>query len=221
MMLITIDEWLQGKIALAVFQAEGVTAEGQSPELEADLDELMRRLRGSYDEPAQAVDLFKPARELYRALGLDPTKTRPSSEALVRRVVKGKGIYRINRVVDTCNLCSMDIALSIGLYDTSEVQWPAVLRKGEKGEGYKGLGKDHVNVTGRYALVDAQGPFGNPSSDSFRTRIREATTACTFVIFAPASYDDARLEQHLHTCSERMVRYNAGAVVSSEIIRPG
>jgi DNA/RNA-binding domain of Phe-tRNA-synthetase-like protein len=218
MIPITIDPVLRGSVLLGVFQAEGVTARGESPELEHDLTELTAGLRERFREPAQAVDLFQAARVLYRALGLDPTKTRPSSEALIRRVITGRGLYRINRVVDTCNLCSMDLALSIGLYDTSAVRWPATMRAGREGEGYVGLGKDHVNVAGRYTLVDAEGPFGNPSSDSFRTRIREETTDCTFVIFAPASLARDQLTMHVADCAQRMMRYCGGRVITQALI---
>jgi len=218
MSIIAMDPELAGKVRLGIFQAEGLTARGTSPELEQDLEALTRRIAQAYEAPAAAVELFQPARELYRALGLDPTKTRPSSEALIRRVIKGTGLYRINRVVDTCNYCSIALALSIGLYDTAAVRWPVVLRRGRAGEGYGGLGKDHVSVAGRYALVDELGPFGNPSSDSFRTRIREETTACTFVLFAPASYGEARLRAELADCAQRMVRYNEGRVTLQEIV---
>jgi DNA/RNA-binding domain of Phe-tRNA-synthetase-like protein len=218
MPIITLDEELSGKIRLAVFQAEGITARGESPELERDLGALTHRLRQAYAQPPDALRLLQPGRELYRALGLDPTKNRPSSEALIRRVIKGTGLYRINRVVDTCNFCSMQIALSIGLYDTGEVRWPVALRRGRAGEGYRGLGKDHVSVADRYALVDQEGPFGNPSSDSFRTRIREETSSCTFVIFAPAGYGEARLQAELEDCAQRMVRYNGGEVTRREIL---
>jgi DNA/RNA-binding domain of Phe-tRNA-synthetase-like protein len=212
MIPITIDESIRGAVRLAVFQASGITAAGESAALEGELAGLIDRIRGRYADPAGAVETFQPARALYRALGLDPTKTRPSSEALVRRVITGRGLYRINRVVDTCNVCSMDMALPIGLYDTDRVRWPAVLRAGRDGEGYAGLGKNRVNVAGRYTLADAEGPFGNPSSDSFRTRIREDTTACTFVIFAPAAYAPARLEAHLATSIRRMLEFCGGAL---------
>lgn len=210
MIPITIEETLRGSVLLAAFQTEGLTARGGSEGLEAELAEISARVRERYASPAAAAELFQPARTLYRALGLDPTKTRPSSEALIRRLITGRALYHINRVVDTCNLCSIDFALPIGLYDTIEVHWPAVLRRGREGEGYAGLGKDHVNVAGRYTLVDAEGPFGNPSSDSFRTRIREETTACTFVLFAPAGYGRERLTAQLDLCAERMRRYCGG-----------
>jgi DNA/RNA-binding domain of Phe-tRNA-synthetase-like protein len=218
MALIQIDDKLASAVQLAVFQATGITASGTSDLLETDLAELSGAIADRYPTPANAVDLFTSARVLYRAIGLDPTKTRPSSESLIRRVIKGTGLYRINRVVDSCNLCSMDFALPVGLYDTATVGWPATLRLGEEGEGYGGLGKAHVNVTGRMTLADSEGPFGNPSSDSFRTRIREDTTACTFVIYGPSNYDKSRLEKQLQLAGERMVRYAGGEVIFSALI---
>lgn len=218
MPVITIDPQLAGKIRLGVFQAEGVSATGTSPELERDLAVVCEHVRSLYRDPSEAVGLFGPSRQLYRAIGLDPTKIRPSSEALIRRVIQGKGLYRINRVVDTCNLCSIDFALSIGLYDTDAVQWPVELRQGRTGEGYQGLGKDHVNVAGRWTLADREGPCGNPSSDSFRTRIQDGTTRCTFVIYAPAAHDLRRLQTELREAATRMATYAGGKTVLEEIL---
>lgn len=218
MPIIHRDDALAGRIRLGILQIDSLTVTGTSAALEEDLAELCDRIARTYREPAEAAELFRPARELYRAIGLDPTKRRPSSEALIRRVIRGTGLYRINRVVDTCNLCSIDFALSIGLYDTDTVAWPATLRLGRDGEGYRGLGKDHVNVAGRWTLADRTGPFGNPSSDSFRTRIREETRAASFVLYAPASYPEAKLRAHLDAASERMHRYADGFGVAQEII---
>ncbi|MFH1143154.1 MAG: phenylalanine--tRNA ligase beta subunit-related protein [Candidatus Eisenbacteria bacterium] len=218
MALIELQTDIAAHVRLAVFQAEGVTAAGESPALEQDLLAISEKLRAAYPDPGAAVTLFGPARTLYRTLKLDPTKIRPSSEALIRRIITGRGLYRINRIVDACNLCSIDFALPIGLYDTAQVRWPALLRIGRAGEGYRGLGKDHVNVAERYALVDQEGPFGNPSSDSQRTCIRAETTACTFVIFAPAGYARALLARHLDLSAERMTRYNGGATTQKMIL---
>ena len=119
----------------------------------------------------------QPARKLYRAIGVDPTRTRPSSEALQRRVQKGQPFPRVNALVDGINFCSLTLMLPFGGYDASAIDGDIALRLGADGEGYEGIGKPWVNVGGRYTLADTQGPFGNPTSDSFRTRI---TAACFF-----------------------------------------
>ena len=115
---------------------------------------------------------------MYRRIGLDPTKTRPSSEALLRRVRKGDRLPRINTLVDICNWCSLEFQLPYGLYDVAALQPPVVLRIGRAGESYPGIRKDVVNVADRLTLADQAGPFGNPTSDSARAMVTEATSGC-------------------------------------------
>jgi DNA/RNA-binding domain of Phe-tRNA-synthetase-like protein len=126
-----------------------------------------------------------PVRRLMSALGTDPTKTRPSSEALLRRVLKGQGIHAVNDVVDTVNLASLRWLLPMGLYDLAALRGTLRLARGGPGDGYSGIGKERVNLEGRPALFDDAGPFGAPTSDSFRTRVHEGTTRILLVIYAP------------------------------------
>ena len=112
---------------------------------------------------------------MYRRIGLDPTKTRPSSEALLRRVRKGDRLPRINSLVDICNWCSLEFQLPYGLYDLATIEPPIDLRLGAEGEEYEGIRKDVVHVAGRMTLADARGPFGNPTSDSARSMVTPST----------------------------------------------
>jgi DNA/RNA-binding domain of Phe-tRNA-synthetase-like protein len=73
----------------------------------------------------------------------------------------------------------------MGLYDLAQIRGNLRLGLGGPGAGYAGLGKPWVNLDGRPALHDDQGPFGAPTSDSFRTRVHEATTRILLVVFAP------------------------------------
>src|SRR6202040_297084 len=108
------------------------------------------------------------ARELYRHFGLDPTRVRPSSEALLRRLKKGESLPRVNSLVDVANALSVQLQGPVGLYD---------------------LGKENVNVAGRICIADADGPCGNPSSDSARTMITTATERAAWIYFLPVSDD--------------------------------
>ena len=95
---------------------------------------------------------------MYKRVGIDPTKTRPSSEALLRRVRKGDSLPRINSMVDVCNWCSFEFQLPYGLYDAAQIEGDVTLRIGRDGESYPGIRKDDVHVGGRIALVDAARP---------------------------------------------------------------
>jgi DNA/RNA-binding domain of Phe-tRNA-synthetase-like protein len=135
---------------------------------------------------AESADRTAAVRTMYKRLGLDPTKTRPSSEALLRRVRKGDGLPRVNSLVDVINWCSLETQLSFGLYDASAVVGGVMMRRGHESESYAGIRKDEVHVGGRLVLADDLGAFGNPTSDSARTAVTEATTSALVVIFVPA-----------------------------------
>jgi len=177
------------------------------PEIEAYAAE-MRRTHG--DVKSGDVPGAENARALYKALGLDPTKTRPSSEALLRRVLKGEALYRINTLVDAMNLCSLRAQLPFGLYDLGRVEPPVVLRKGNAGESYEGIRKAAVNVEGRPVLADARGAFGNPTSDSARTMVTLETRAALVTVYAPASYNERRLGEVLDTTEATLTRVCGG-----------
>src|ERR1700722_18999296 len=87
-------------------------------------------------------------RMAYKALGKDPSRTRGSAEALLRRVVAGKGLPQINAVVDAINLASVESRLPIGLYDLAHVEGDITFRAGRSGETYKGIGKFDLNLEG-------------------------------------------------------------------------
>jgi DNA/RNA-binding domain of Phe-tRNA-synthetase-like protein len=137
------------------------------------------------------VGSFNRARELYRRFGIDPTKVRPSSEALLRRLKKGEPLPRINSLVDVANAMSVQLQVPVGLYDLGKVKRDElVIRLGAAGESYEGIGKERVNVEGRICVADAEGPIGNPSADSARTMITTDTEQAAWIYFLPVRDDD-------------------------------
>ena len=210
----SVDESLKDKLKFRVIGFENLSIQGKNDELVAEIENLCQNLASQYSSPQEAHELLQPMRELYRACGIDPTKVRPSSEALFRRAVKKKGLYQINSLVDVCNLCSLSFMLSMGLYDVQKISGEKIfLRLGTSGESYQGIGKDMINLAGRIGVFDEKGPFGNPSADSFRTRITESTQAALFVVFAPKTYDDGELKKHIEFIKEKVLKYHFNAQV--------
>lgn len=145
------------------------------------------------------------ARALYRRFGVDPTKTRPSSEALLRRVDRGGGFPRINSLVDVANVMSLLAQSPIGLYDLGRTEGEElVVRVGAEGEGYDGIRKDRVNVAERLCVADGAGPCGNPSSDSARTMITTATTHAAWIWFLPVT------EAYVRRAAELVAQFGRG-----------
>lgn len=120
----------------------------------------------------------------YKALGKDPARYRGSAEALLRRVIAGKGLPRINNVVDVINLVSVESRMPIGLYDLEHVQGDILFRAGRAGETYKGIGKYDLNLEGLPVFCDAIGPHGSPTSDSERTMVTSATKRVIAIIIS-------------------------------------
>jgi DNA/RNA-binding domain of Phe-tRNA-synthetase-like protein len=144
---------------------------------------------------------------MYKAVGLDPTKVRPSSEALLRRVRRGERLPRINSAVDVVNWCSMESQLPFGLYDADRIRGEVTLRLGRDDEAYAGIRKDLVHVAGRLTLADDEGAFGNPTSDSARTMVTPGASRLLVVIFAPAAVAEARVAAALEVTRGRLERF--------------
>lgn len=154
-------------------------------DFELEVARAMQAVRsGSLGPPARA-------RQLYRRFGMDPTRVRPSSEALFRRMRKGEPLPRINSLVDVANAMSVQLQVPVGLYDLDKVKGEElVLRLGKEGETYAGIGKERVNVTGRICVADQAGPCGSPSADSERTMITTATERAAWIYFLPVQDED-------------------------------
>ena len=190
-----------------IWLTDAVVVEGDA-RLDAPLAAAEASVRARPPEERVAV------RTMYKRVGIDPTRRRPSSEALLRRVLKGDPLPRINSMVDVCNWCSLEFQLPYGLYDAERIQGAVELRLGRPGESYPGIRKDDVHVGGRITLADAAGAFGNPTSDSARTMVTTATTRALVVVFAPFE-TETRLLSHVLDVTARRMRDFTGAATSA------
>ena len=210
---------LVGRVRLGLMTLDSLEVRDESKALLEEIAAESRRLRERYAGVKSAeVPGAADARSLYKALGLDPTKTRPSNEALLRRVLKGEDLYRVNTLVDALNLVSLRHQLPFGLYDLAQVRPPIVLRKGTPGEAYEGIRKGPVHVEGRPVLVDTEGPFGNPTSDSARTMITPATTSALVVVYAPFGFASARLAAVMDDTAATLMRSSGGLLRESRTL---
>lgn len=187
MLQVTVDPELRARcprVALACVAASVVT-HPMSPELAAQLRVCEEKILAL---PELKAVLESPAilatRSAYKALGKDPARYRGSAEALLRRAIAGKGLPRVNNVVDVINVVSVESRLPIGLYDLQHVQGDILFRAGRAGETYKGIGKYDLNLEGLPVFCDALGPHGSPTSDSERTMVTEATCKVLGIIIS-------------------------------------
>ncbi len=122
-------------------------------------------------------------RRVYKLCGKDPSRYRPASEQLIRRLLQGKELYQIDTIVDLINLASIVHGYSIGGFDASKfVGSQLTLGIGREGEPYEGIGRGQLNIAGLPVYRDQQGGVGTPTSDNERTKITLQTTHLVVLI---------------------------------------
>ena len=124
------------------------------------------------DQPGIAA-----TRRVYKACGKDPSRYRPASEQLIRRMLQGKELYQIDTLVDLVNVASIAYGYSIGGFDADKfVGDTLTLGIGREGEPYEGIGRGPLNIAGLPVYRDAIGGVGTPTSDNERTKMTLSTT---------------------------------------------
>jgi DNA/RNA-binding domain of Phe-tRNA-synthetase-like protein len=219
MTTVSIDVELKAKcprVALACVTADvwaGATPEALDRELSSCEGRILQLA-----EPKAALEsaAILATRAAYKALGKDPARYRGSAEALLRRVIAGKGLPRINNVVDVINFVSVESLLPVGLYHLAHVQGDIVFRAGRAGETYKGIGKYDLNLEGLPVFCDALGPHGSPTSDSERTMVTEATKQVIAIIISFRGAET--LPRWAQETAELLEKHASGKNIQVEIV---
>ena len=170
-----------------------------------------------FDYGVNEIPNIKESRAAYKAFGKDPSRYRVSSEALVRRIGQGKGLYEVNTVVDVNNLISIESGFSVGSYDTSQIAEELVFRIGLEGETYKGIGKDEIKIDALPVLADEQGAIGSSTSDSERAMITEDAKEVLTLIYSFSGNDD--LEKALESGKKYLETYAGAKEIESWIVK--
>lgn len=177
---IALQNLLSDRLSAGVIVYRGVTPR-PGPALRERIAAETAALRASRTgAPAPGFEL---SRRLYRSFGVDPTKHRPSSEALWRRLRDRGDFPAVNPAVDLTNLLSLRYQVCYGLYDLDRLRPPLAIDLGREGDAYQGIRKDVLNMAGRIVVRDPQGAFGNPSADSLRASVSVASRDILQVIF--------------------------------------
>ncbi len=150
--------------------------------LRREVSELARASLEGMDLASHAT--VAAMRKLFRAAGTDPTRYRPASEALLRRVLKGEDLPEINPLVDINNCLSVELAVPCCVAADGTFTPPLVLRSGLPGESYESL-KGPFNLEGKPLLVDAEGPLDTPITGSVRVKVRPETRSAWLVAYLP------------------------------------
>lgn len=195
-----------------------VQVEKKNPELWAYLKkEIYKKAKDAiFDYGVNEIPNIKESRAAYKAFGKDPSRYRVSSEALIRRIGQGKGLYEVNTVVDVNNLISIESGFSVGSYDAARMGEDLVFRIGEAGETYKGIGKEEIKIDALPVLADEQGAIGSSTSDSERAMITEDAQEVLTLIYSFSDNQD--LEKALESGRRYLEQYAKASGIQSWIV---
>ncbi|MBQ4164510.1 MAG: hypothetical protein IJD87_05465 [Turicibacter sp.] len=215
---IRLDSQLKEKVpgyCVAVMSFDMSVMPTQEP-----LKEEMNRLEQDIMQQLTLETLLKEpriasARAGYKALGKDPSRYRLSCEALLRRLIKGNGLYFVNNAVDIGNVLSASTQRSVAVLDEDKIEGDVLIRIGQD-EPYEGIGRGAINIENIPVYCDELGPFGTPTSDTPRTRITETTK--TILLFITSFNGTDGLLQDVELAKELFTRFGEMKNFSLEIV---
>ena len=184
----------------------------------SEIDALTAEIRRTLTPDAiKEQPQIAATRRMYSDCGKDPSRYRPSAEALMRRLVKGNNLYQINTMVDLVNLVSMRFGYSIGGFDADKVVGNVVAGIGREGEPYNGIGRGPLNIACLPVLRDSVSGFGTPTSDEERTAMSLETSHFLMVVNA---YDGPALLPELFDYTRQLLEKYADAKdIETKIVR--
>ncbi|HLG66191.1 MAG TPA: phenylalanine--tRNA ligase beta subunit-related protein [Ktedonosporobacter sp.] len=192
----------------------------RNEQLWKQIEELSEHVSKEYKlENLSQQSQVAAVRELQKMLGFDPARYRPSSESLLRRVLKGQGLHQVNTAVDVNNLCSLEFLLPMSIYDLRNIEGQIHVRIGSPGEQYPGIGRQLFQIEDKIIVADSQGVIGSTVSDSERTKVTTATTDAVLIIYAPPSLDLHTVKSYTELAGQRIVEFNGGVAGDIEVCR--
>ncbi|MFN4181785.1 MAG: B3/4 domain-containing protein [bacterium] len=178
---------------------------GWSEDFQNALEEVKHQVRSEFSGKEVGEDSrIQAVRRMYSRCGTDPTKFRPCSEALVRRVLKNQPFPRIFPAVDIGNFIALKYRVPLGVYNLDAISPPVEIRLGNEDESLLAIGERVFHTRGRIVAVDRLGVFGGPTADSLRTAIHQETTHILILYYAPAEIPLLPPMEEMHTWMSRL-----------------
>ncbi len=216
---VLVDPLLVGRLRLALVALDELQVGPGDAALAAEGERLAATLRSTYGARSlEEIPGVAEARALFRALDLDPERTRPAYEALLELALHGRALPRVNAFVDTLAQCALRLRVPLAAYDADRLGEQVLARMGAAGETYPGPKGQRVRVEGRPLLSDREGPFGGPAGDALRARVGVQTQRALVALYLPAGTDRKGAGGLLDSLSEALTQGCGGRESARHIV---
>jgi DNA/RNA-binding domain of Phe-tRNA-synthetase-like protein len=162
------------------------------------------------DQPISEIDGVKEWRNTFKKVGTDPSRYRPSQEALLRKIKKDGAPHYVHSAVDLINFFSVQHGIPMGIYDTARLNVPIQITIGTDKDSYEGLNGRTMHMSGKIVSVDNTGAFGSPIVDSRRSCVTEQTTDALQIIYLRPSMDIEEAKLMISKIAEMFTQVHGG-----------
>ncbi len=215
--IFNIDSHLKKRfpdLKVLTFQIDGVKVEKRNVELENFKEELTKQVRKQYDlESLRDLSTFRAYRDFFWKVGIDPTKSRPAAEALIRRILQGKTIPNINTLVDAYNLASIKTEIALAAFDANKLKGNLLMRFAAEGEEFMGIRmKKPMHLEGREIVVsDGEKLIAvYPHRDADNTKITNKTNDVIMLVCGVPSIREETLQNAAQVTTEYITKFCGG-----------
>jgi DNA/RNA-binding domain of Phe-tRNA-synthetase-like protein len=221
-MQIVIEDAVRRKFAIRVDSAviKGVRqTAGARSDISKEVANVEAELRSSYSiDTVKDVRTLRMQRDFFWHMGVDPTKVRPASEALLRRIVLNKGLPRVSPLVDAYNLASVKTLLTFSAFDLARIDPPLSVRFSREGEVVVLIGQRRKKLTGKELVLtdSAKVLCVYVHGDVDKTKVTAATTDVLVVAYGIPGMPREELEEGLTVAANYIRRFAGGEIVMDE-----
>jgi len=225
--MLSFDRELARKIPdlkIATMKLAVTKVEERNDALDKLKKEVIEEVKTKYSlETVKDIRKFRCYRDFFWRLGIDPTKVRPASEALIRRILQGGSIPIINTVVDAINLASVKTEIVIDAFDTRKIARQTKIRFASHGEKFLGIGMKHELTLqgGEIVISDADGPIAiYPHRDGEKTKITLQTREILTVSCGVPGIEEKELLNAAKVVSGTIIEFCGGEETSKTSLLP-
>ena len=187
-------------------------------EIISELEELVqvfaREVKSKYTlETLKDVPILRAYRDFFWRVGIDPTKIRPAAEALIRRILAGKPVPRINTLVDAYNLASIKTSIALAAFDQTKLRGKLLMRPAEPGEAFLGIGMDSAMQLrgGEVVITDNEKLIAvYPYRDAETSKVTETTSDLILMMCGCPGIEEASLIQAGQVAAELVLKFCGG-----------
>jgi DNA/RNA-binding domain of Phe-tRNA-synthetase-like protein len=198
-----------------IIRIRGVEVKREKPELEFFKAEVVKKIREKWTlEQLREHPVFRAYRDFFWRIGVDPTKTRPAADALIRRVLHGSPLPKINTLVDSYNMASIDTAIALAAFDEDKLAGDLMMRAAEAGEEFLGIGMEKAAVLGGGEVVITDGErlvAIYPHRDADYSKVTEGTRNVLMLVCGVPNIDEETLTRAGRVTVDYVTRFCDGS----------